>query len=51
MAYVEAIETENGCELERLYPERFARPEVMNQIAVLNQSGFTPTCARRCWDS
>ena len=39
MAYVEAIETENGCELERLYPERFARPEVMNQIAVLNQSG------------
>ena len=38
MAYVEAIETENGCELERLYPERFARPEVMNQIAVLNQA-------------
>ena len=39
MAYVEAIETENGCELERLYPERFARPEVMNQIAVVNQGG------------
>ena len=25
--------------LERLYPERFARPEVMNQIAVVNQGG------------
>jgi hypothetical protein len=25
--------------LERLYPERFARPEVMNQIAVVNQAG------------
>ena len=25
--------------LERIYPHRFARPEVMNQIAVLNQSG------------
>ena len=28
--------------LERLYPERFARPEVMNQIAVVNQSGKAP---------
>ena len=25
--------------LERLYPQRFARPEVMNQIAVVNQGG------------
>ena len=25
--------------LERLYPHRFARPEVMNQIAVVNQGG------------
>jgi hypothetical protein len=25
--------------LERLHPSRFARPEVMNQIAVVNQSG------------
>jgi hypothetical protein len=25
--------------LERIYPERFARPEVMNQIAVVNQAG------------
>ena len=25
--------------LERLYPARFARPEVMNQIAVVNQGG------------
>jgi hypothetical protein len=25
--------------LERLYPARFARPEVMNQIAVVNQRG------------
>ena len=25
--------------LERLYPQRFARPEVMNQIAVVNQAG------------
>jgi hypothetical protein len=25
--------------LERIYPHRFARPEVMNQIAVVNQSG------------
>ena len=23
--------------LERLYPQRFARPEVMNQIAVVNK--------------
>jgi hypothetical protein len=28
--------------LERLYPERFARPEVMNQIAVVNQAGKAP---------
>ena len=25
--------------LERLHPARFARPEVMNQIAVVNQAG------------
>jgi hypothetical protein len=25
--------------LERIYPHRFARPEVMNQIAVVNQEG------------
>ena len=25
--------------LERIYPHRFARPEVMNQIAVVNQGG------------
>ena len=25
--------------LERIYPHRFARPEVMNQIAVVNQAG------------
>jgi hypothetical protein len=25
--------------LERLHPARFARPEVMNQIAMVNQSG------------
>ena len=25
--------------LERLHPSRFARPEVMNQIAVVNQAG------------
>ena len=28
--------------LERLYPARFARPEVMNQIAVVNQAGKAP---------
>ena len=28
--------------LERLYPERFARPEVMNQIALVNQAGKAP---------
>jgi hypothetical protein len=28
--------------LERLYPHRFARPEVMNQIAVVNQAGKSP---------
>ena len=25
--------------LERLHPARFAKPEVMNQIAVVNQAG------------
>jgi hypothetical protein len=29
--------------LERLYPHRFARPEVMNQIAVVNQGGKVST--------
>ena len=29
--------------LERLYPQRFARPEVMNQIAVVNQGGKVST--------
>ena len=29
--------------LERLYPHRFARPEVMNQIAVVNQGGNVST--------
>ena len=29
--------------LERLYPARFARPEVMNQIAVVNQGGNVST--------
>jgi hypothetical protein len=29
--------------LERLYPARFARPEVMNQIAVVNQGGKVST--------
>ena len=28
--------------LERLHPSRFARPEVMNQIAVVNQAGKAP---------
>jgi hypothetical protein len=28
--------------LERLHPSRFARPEVMNQIAVVNQTGKAP---------
>ena len=28
--------------LERLHPARFARPEVMNQIAVVNQAGKAP---------
>ena len=28
--------------LERLHPARFARPEVMNQIAVVNQAGKSP---------
>jgi hypothetical protein len=28
--------------LERIYPHRFARPEVMNQIAVVNQAGKAP---------
>ena len=28
--------------LERLHPSRFARPEVMNQIAVVNQGGKAP---------
>jgi hypothetical protein len=28
--------------LERLHPARFARPEVMNQIAVINQAGKAP---------
>src|SRR4029453_10163351 len=28
--------------LERIYPHRFARPEVMNQIAVINQAGKGP---------
>jgi hypothetical protein len=29
--------------LERLYPARFARPEVMNQIAVVNRGGNAST--------
>ena len=29
--------------LERLYPHRFARPEVMNQIAVVNQGDKVST--------
>ena len=29
--------------LERLYPHRFSRPEVMNQIAVVNQGGNVST--------
>ena len=29
--------------LERLYPHRFARPEIMNQIAVVNQGGNAST--------
>ena len=28
--------------LERIYPARFARPEVLNQIAVVNQAGKAP---------
>ncbi|HEY6675831.1 MAG TPA: hypothetical protein VIZ87_03525 [Terrimicrobium sp.] len=28
---------------ERIYPHRFARPEVMNQIAVVNQGGKVST--------
>ena len=28
--------------LERLHPARFAKPEVMNQIAVVNQAGKSP---------
>ena len=31
--------------LERLYPHRFARPEVMNQIAVVTKEAtFLPKC-------
>ena len=39
---------EQGCQgtawaLERLYPHRFARPEIMNQIAVVNQGDKVST--------
>jgi hypothetical protein len=32
--------------LERLYPHRFSRPEVMNQIAVVNQGGGNASTER-----
>jgi hypothetical protein len=32
--------------LERIYPQRFARPEVLNQIAVVNAGGNAPQAER-----